>query len=173
MDAHALRTLEFDKILAKLARCTSFSAGRELALGLTPSTDYGEAVRRQRETAEARRLIQMKPRTGLGGAHDVRPLAEKAERGGLLDPDNLLNIASTLECARELKTSIMRLDAELPLLAEVADGIEPLVRTVENINRCINPRGEVTDQASPALGALRRQIRALHDRLYQIGRAHV
>ena len=32
MDPHALRTLEFDKILAKLARCTSFSAGRELAL---------------------------------------------------------------------------------------------------------------------------------------------
>ena len=167
MDPHALRTLEFDKILAKLARCTSFSAGRELALGLTPSTDYGEVVRRQRETAEARRLIAMKPRTGLGGAHDVRPLAEKAQRGGLLDPDNLLQIASTLECARELKTSIVRLGEELPLLAEVADGIEPLVRLVEDINRCINQRGEVTDQASPALGALRRQIRALHDRLYQ------
>ena len=167
MDPHALRTLEFDKILAKLARSTSFSAGRELALALTPSTDFGEVVLRQRETAEARRLIQMKPRTGLGGAHDVRPLAEKAARGGLLDPDNLLQIASTLECARELKNSISRLDEELPLLAEVADGIEPLVRVVEDINRCINPRGEVTDQASPALGALRRQIRALHDRLYQ------
>ena len=167
MDAHALRTLEFDKILAKLARSTSFSAGSELALALEPSTDYGEVVRRQRETAEARRLIQMKPRTGLGGAHDVRPLAEKAERGGLLDPDNLLGIASTLECARELKTSITRLGEELPLLAAVADGIEPLVRLVENINRCINQRAEVTDQASPALGALRRQIRSLHDRLYQ------
>ncbi len=166
MDPHALRTLEFDKILAKLARSTSFSAGRELALDLTPSTDYGEVVRRQRETAEARRLIAMKPRTGLGGAHDVRPLAEKAERGGLLDPDNLLQIASTLECARELKTSIIRLE-ELPLLAAVAEGIEPLVRIVEDINRCINQRAEVTDQASPALGALRRQIRALHDRLYQ------
>jgi DNA mismatch repair protein MutS2 len=166
MDPHALRTLEFDKILAKLARSTSFSAGRELALDLTPSTDYGEVVRRQRETAEARRLIAMKPRTGLGGAHDVRPLAEKAERGGLLDPDNLLQIASTLECARELKTSIIRLE-ELPLLAEIASGIEPLVRIVEDINRCINQRSEVTDQASPALGALRRQIRALHDRLYQ------
>jgi DNA mismatch repair protein MutS2 len=166
MDPHAFRTLEFDKILAKLARSTSFSAGRELALDLTPSTDYGEVVRRQRETAEARRLIAMKPRTGLGGAHDVRPLAEKAERGGLLDPDNLLQIASTLECARELKTSIIRLE-ELPLLAEIASGIEPLVRIVEDINRCINQRSEVTDQASPALGALRRQIRALHDRLYQ------
>ena len=46
MDPHALRTLEFDKILAKLARSTSFSAGRELALDLTPST--AEVVLRQR-----------------------------------------------------------------------------------------------------------------------------
>src|SRR5690349_6900678 len=105
MDAHALRTLEFDKVLARLARHTSFSAGRELALELTPSSDHGHVVLRQRQTAEARRLLQMKPRTGLAGAHDVRPLAEKAARGGVLEPNDLLTIASTLECARDLKSS--------------------------------------------------------------------
>lgn len=167
MDDHALRTLEFDKILAKLARCTSFAAGEQLALALTPSADYREVVRRQRETAEARRLMQLKPRTGLGGAHDVRPLAEKAARGGLLDAQNLLDIASTLECARDMKTSITRLDESLPILANIVDGMEPLVRTIDSINRSINQRGEVTDQASPALSALRREIRTLHDRLYQ------
>jgi DNA mismatch repair protein MutS2 len=166
MDAHALRTLEFDKILAKLARHTSFSAGRELALALEPSTEVREVVRRQRETAEARRLLQMKPRTGLGGAHDVRPLAEKAARGGILDPNELLEIASTLECARDLKTSVARLEA-LPLMGEIVDLIEPMTRTIEEINRSINQRGEVTDQASPALGAVRREVRTLHDRLYQ------
>jgi len=165
MDAHALRTLEFDKILAKLARHTSFSAGRELALALEPSTEIREVVRRQRETAEARRLLQMKPRTGLGGAHDVRPLAEKAARGGILDPNELLSTASTLECARDLKASVARLEA-LPLLRETVDLIEPMARTIEEINRSINQRAEVTDQASPALGAVRREVRTLHDRLY-------
>ena len=167
MDERALRTLEFDKILAKLARCTSFSAGRELALALTPSTEYREVLRRQRETAEARRLTQLKPRTGLGGAHDVRSLAEKAGRGGVLDPQDLLDIATTLECAREMKSSISRLDEALPILAAIVDGIEPLVQTTDAINRSINQRGEVTDQASPALGSLRREIRKLHDRLHQ------
>jgi DNA mismatch repair protein MutS2 len=167
MDAHALRTLEFDKIRERLAGATSFSAGRELALELTPSPEYREVVRRQRETAEARRLVQMKPRTGMQGAHDVRPLAEKCARGGLLIPDELLEIASTLECARELKTSIGRLDEALPLLSAIVDGIEPLARLVGDINHCINQRAEVTDQASPALGAIRREIRTVHDRLYQ------
>ena len=167
MDANALRTLEYPKILDRLAKHASFSAGKELALGLQPSTDIREVVRRQRGTAEARRLQQLKPRTGLQGAHDVRQFAEKAERGGILQPEELLNVASTLECARELKSSISRLETELPLLAAVVDGIEPMVKTVENINRSINQRMEVTDQASPALGAIRREVRTLHDRLYQ------
>ena len=156
MDAHALRTLEYDKIIARLARHTSFAAGRELAEALEPSPEYREVVLRQRETAEARRLLQLKPRTGLGGAHEVRPLAEKSARGGVLDANELLDIASTLECARDLRTSITRLDEALPLLAEIADGIEPMPRIIENINRCINQRGEVTDQASTALGSIRR-----------------
>jgi DNA mismatch repair protein MutS2 len=167
MDARALRTLEFDKVLARLAKHTSFSAGRQLALELIPTADYRDVVRRQRETAEARRLVQMKPRTGLAGAHDVRPLAEKAERGGLLDPNDLLSIASTLECARGLKSSIARLDEALPLLAAITDGIEPLVPTIESISRSINQRGEVTDQASPELAGIRREIRTVHDRLHQ------
>lgn len=167
MDANALRTLEYPKILERLAKHASFSAGKELALGLQPSTDIREVVRRQRGTAEARRLQQLKPRTGLQGAHDVRQLAEKAERGGILQPEELLNIASTLACARELKSSISRLETELPLLAAIVDGIEPMVKTVEGINRSINQRMEVTDQASPALGAIRREVRTLHDRLYQ------
>ncbi len=167
MDAHALRTLEFDKVIARLAKHTSFAAGRELALALQPSPERAEVVRRQRETAEARRLLNMKPRTGLAGAHDVRPSAAKAERGGVLDPNELLDIARTLECARDLKYAIARLAETLPLLAAAVDLIEPLTRIIDDVNRCINQRGEVTDAASPALGALRREIRTLHGRLYQ------
>ncbi|MEX2247239.1 MAG: endonuclease MutS2 [Dehalococcoidia bacterium] len=167
MDAHALRTLEFDKIVARLARHTSFAAGKELALALEPSTQHAEVVRRQRETAEARRLLELKPRTGLGGAHDVRPLAEKASRGGLVEPAELLDVASTLECARDLRTSIVRLGESLPLLAETAGAIDPLPALIAGINRCINQRAEVNDDASPALASVRREVRTLHDRLYQ------
>ena len=167
MDAHALRTLEFDKIIARLARHTSFAAGRELALGLEPSAEYREVVRRQRETAEARRLLALKPRTGLGGAHDVRPQAAKAARGGVLDPNELLDVATTLECARDLKYAITKLDEGLPLLGDLVSVVEPLTRIIDDVNRCINQRCEVTDQASPALGAIRREVRTLHDRLYQ------
>jgi dsDNA-specific endonuclease/ATPase MutS2 len=56
MDEHALRVLEFDKVLARLAHLASFSAGQELALDLRPSPSYEEALERQHTLAEALRL---------------------------------------------------------------------------------------------------------------------
>jgi DNA mismatch repair protein MutS2 len=73
LNPKTLSTLEFDKVLARLAQHTAFSAGRALALALRPSSDYTEVVRRQRITAEARRLLEMQPNLSLGGAHDVGP----------------------------------------------------------------------------------------------------
>jgi len=167
-----LATLEFDKVLARLARHASFSAGRELALALRPSTNHAEVVRRQRLTAEARRLRAMKPSIGLGGAHDVRPLAHKASLGGILEPTELLDISSTLRAAQEMRSTLTRLSggapgiqAGLPLLAELVEDLPEAPDVVADIARCINARAEVTDAASPVLAVLRRDVRIAHDRL--------
>ncbi|MGB2712462.1 MAG: hypothetical protein WBC33_13220, partial [Conexibacter sp.] len=158
---------------AKLARHTSFSAGRELALALRPSAERAAVVRRQRITAEARRLREIQPRAGLGGVHDVRAFADKAARGGELQPNELLDIASTLSAAEALRSTIGRFRADarstgrdlLPLLAELSERFEPLPELVAEIERCIDQRAEVTDAASPKLGVLRREVRIAHDRL--------
>ena len=84
--AKTLATLEFDKILARLAGLCQTTAGRELALALRPSSDYAEVVRRQRLTAEARRLLELKPNLSLGGARDVRPHAARAPSPASLSP---------------------------------------------------------------------------------------
>src|SRR5688572_2612093 len=92
--------LEFDAIRQQLATHTSFSAGRELALQLEPTADIKEARRRQAATAEALKLPGLRPGLHLGGVHDVRSLAERARIAGLLAPEELLDIASTVRGAR-------------------------------------------------------------------------
>lgn len=180
MHEKTLTTLEFDKVLARLARHTSFSAGRELALALRPSTNHAEVVRRQRLTAEARRLLSMKPGIGVGGARDVRPLAHKASLGGILEPTELLDIAGTLQAALEMRSSLARLSgslpvrqagrpsgqAGLPLLAELAEDLPEVAGLAADIARAISARAEVTDAASPVLAVLRRDVRIAHDRLH-------
>jgi len=165
MDEHTLRVLEFDKVIERLARHTSFAVGRERALALTPSTQRDEVVRRQRITAEARRLREMQSRLGLGGARDVRVPADKAARGAILQPQELLDIASTMSAAGHLRSAISRVADEAPLLAALAREFESMPELVAEIERSIDQRAEVTDAASPALGALRRNVRVSHDRL--------
>jgi DNA mismatch repair protein MutS2 len=166
MNPKTLSTLEFDKVLARLAQHTAFSAGRALALALRPSSDYDEVVRRQRITAEARRLLEMQPNLSLGGAHDVRPQARKAALAGVLEPSELLDIQGTLSLAISLRKTVQRLGVPaLPLLTALADGLAALSPLVAEIARCINPRSEVTDAASPLLATCRRQAHLAHDRL--------
>ena len=165
VDPKYLKTLELDKILARLAEHTSFSAGRDLVLQLEPSADITEVRRRQQETTEARMLLSMQPGVTLGGTHDVRPLLRQAEIGASLDPQSLLDIQTTLVSGKTLRRTILSQAGQIPALAELAQGIEECPRLVAEIARCINDRGEVVDSASPALGRIRRELAVARDRL--------
>src|ERR1700737_2994910 len=119
--AFAIGTLEFDLVREQLARHTSFSAGRELALELLPTPRIEEAQRRQAATAEALKLPGLRPGLHLGGVHDVRPQAERARVGGVLGPEELLDIASTVRGARAWRRGLGALRDETPTLLELVD----------------------------------------------------
>ncbi|MDY6876832.1 MAG: endonuclease MutS2 [Chloroflexota bacterium] len=165
MDAKHLATLEFPKVTARLATYASFSAGAELTHALTPATDLQEAHWRVETTSEARILLETKPATTLGGAHDVRPLVTAAQRGAVLPPPELLDVRDTLVAARNLHRTLSRLEAQFPNLAHIAGRIQPCPEVVEEINRCLDERGNVRDNASPELARIRREVRVAHDRI--------
>jgi DNA mismatch repair protein MutS2 len=162
-----LETLELDKILEQLAEHIAFSAGRELALGRQPATDFAEVQRRQEETAEARALLSVKPGLTLGGVHDVRPLLKNARIGATLEAGALLDVQSTLLGGKALRRAILPDKALYPVLAATAERIEECPELVTDIGRCINDKGEVVDSASPALSRIRRELAVAHDRLLE------
>ena len=165
MNPRTMRSLEYAKILTRLADQTSFSAGRELALALRPSTDFDEVARRQQETTEAKDLLDRKGGVSLGGAHDVRPQVKRAAMDAALTPQELLDIRDTLVSGRTLRRMITRGAEGWPLLAETALQIEECPNLVAEIERCINDQGEVVDGASPTLARIRRELRITHERL--------
>ena len=159
------QTLELPKILERLAAHASFSAGAEKARALAPSTDPAEIRERLATTTEARRFLALHPQADLGGARDVRPVVDAARREAVLAPTDLLDVAQTLETARRLRQILTRQEAQFPRLAAVAACLEPCPELVEAIGRVLDERGEVRDDASPALARIRRDLRAAHDRL--------
>jgi DNA mismatch repair protein MutS2 len=164
MDSKTLHILEYPKILEQLARFCDFTASAELARALEPTSNYEEAKRLLAETSEARRLLSVNDLT-IGGSHDIRPAADLAKRGGILDAQQLLDIKSTLIACRELKKSLERKTGEYPLLAALAAGLPESHGIVDAVTRVLSERGEVLDSASPKLAELRRGIKAAHGRL--------
>ncbi|HEU5098969.1 MAG TPA: endonuclease MutS2 [Roseiflexaceae bacterium] len=161
-----LETLEFPKIRDRLARHTSFSASRELALGLLPSTDAYLIRRRLRLTSEARRLLDERPDASIGGARDIRPAAGLARRGGVLDAAVFLEIAATLASGRRLRGLLLKQDAEsFPSLRELAEDLPNLQPVEDAIAATIGEDGTVLDSASPKLGRLRAEVRIAFGRL--------
>src|SRR5215510_2713885 len=164
MDSKTLQVLEYPKILERLKAFCDFSASMELALALEPTDSYDLALARLAETTEARKLFSIED-IGIGGAHDIRQAVDLAARSGVLDPQQLLDIKSTLISCRDLKKSIERKTDEYPRLAQNAAGLPESYGIVDAITRILSERGEVLDSASPKLATLRREIKIAHDRL--------
>ena len=164
MDSKTLHVLEYEKILDRLSGYCDFSASKELAQAVQPTSHLDEARRLLTETTEARFLFSTRDLT-IGGSHDFREAADLAARGGVLESQALLDIKSTLIASRELKKSLTEAAEEAPRLAEIAVGLPETRGLVSAITRVLSERGDVLDSASPKLGNIRREKKVSHDRL--------
>jgi len=160
-------TLEYPEILKRLARYTDFSGGAELALALLPTSDHREARERLALTREARLLLDARSDFALGGVHDIRPLAERAQHGVTLQPGDFLQARDTLVGAARVRRILTQLETQFPGLADIAWRIHPLANLVEAIGRVLDDRGEVRDNASPELARIRRDLRVAQDRIQE------
>jgi DNA mismatch repair protein MutS2 len=166
MDDKSRKTLEFDKVLDRLAGYTSFSAGHALALQLKPTADLDQARRWQAETGEALMLFDARTDITIGGARDVRRPADNAQRGFVLPPEDLLEIRSTVAAGRDIRRKLVKLEEESPHLFEIAVLIEECPGLISAISSTLDERGEVLDSASTQLAHVRRQLRIVHDRIH-------
>ena len=151
--------LEFPRVRERLANYTSFPAGRELALGLQPTSDVEWVKLLLRQSAEARRLLSVRPDFHIGEAYDVSEDVTRAEKGVSLDPLVLLKVLKTLAAARLVRNGLNRLCDDLPALWGIAQDITVLTPTETEIGKCLSPTGEILDAASVRLADVRGSIR--------------
>jgi len=165
MDTKDLQTLELSAVLEQLANSAAFSASKELARSLMPSDDIEHVSSRLAETTEARLLLSVKIDLTIGGAHDIRPLAEAASRGSVLEASELLDVKSTLIAARTMGRHFEKEEEAYPELCRIALDFQPAPGLIDRISKALDEHGEVVDGASESLGVIRRDLRHAHDRL--------
>lgn len=165
MDEKTLTTLEFHKILHQLESFTSFRPSAELALALLPVSDLEEALYRQNLTHEAVVYLSKSNQAGIGGSHDIRPTVELARHAGVATPQELLDIKDTLISARNLLRAFERNRLEYPRLSELVLSMQIPSGIIEAISLAISDHGEILDSASPALAAIRKDLKTVRERL--------
>jgi DNA mismatch repair protein MutS2 len=165
-----LTKLEFPAIRERLAGLCRFSVSAERAHEIGPTGDAKTVAYLLDVTQEAVDLVTNFPDITIGGARDVRELAEKAEKGGRLQPGELLLVHDMVVAARSLRRSLFRLpevESRFRNLHEFTTHVADMPELEADIGRSISPRGDVLDSASDELGRIRRAIRIHHSRLIE------
>ncbi len=159
------KILEFDKIRERLCDSCVTEGAKARALSLTPSDDYDTVVMRQRKTDDAKRLVNAKGFPSFSAPDTVIASADRAYKGAVLSPKELLDVASLLRCARGLLDYINTDKPFETSLDEIFRRMLTNRELEEKITRSVISEELIADEASTALAEIRRKIRATNNRI--------
>src|SRR5699024_6424631 len=165
MNEKTLYKLEYDKIIDLLTEKASSFGGRSRCRRLKPMTSIEKIEVAQQETEAAFQRIVKKGRPSFGGCAPVNESLKRLEIGGTLGSGELLRICRLLENAGQVKAYGRREngDESTDCLDGYFDQLTPILPLTSEIRRCILEEDEISDDASPALRQIRRQIGQIND----------
>ena len=154
----SLLKLELDQVLEQLARCAGSEGGKEACRKLRPVSDLEDVQRMLDETTAASNLCTRKGNPVFADVTDMSASLERADRGGCLQPMELLRIAGILRCARTIQGYIAE-DEEKTVLDSLFHSLTANKYLEDKIFGAILSEEEIADNASPALADIRRHMR--------------
>ena len=168
MNEKTLYKLEYDKIIDLLTEKASSFGGRSRCRRLKPMTSIEKIEAAQQETEAAFQRIVKKGRPSFGGCAPVNESLKRLEIGGTLGSGELLRICRLLENAGQVKAYGRREngDESTDCLDGYFDQLTPILPLTSEIRRCILEEDEISDDASPALRQIRRQIGQINDKVH-------
>ncbi|MBL8957840.1 MAG: Smr/MutS family protein [Myxococcaceae bacterium] len=133
---------------------------RALARPFLPGAD--EVLASYQLIGEARALKHEPLSLPLGGLTDVRTNVDRAHRGALLEPKDLIAITHVLFAFEKTLETLRARRERLPTMLSLAQAMPELEKVATRLDRSFDPSGEISDRASPALRDARDHARGLH-----------
>ena len=154
----SLHKLELNLVLEQLAACAGSQGGKAACLKLTPESDLDTVNALLAQTTAASDLCARKGNPAFGEVTDVSASLERANRGGSLQPKELLTIGGILRCARNIKSYVSE-DDPATVLDPLFDALTPNKYLEDKIFGAILSEEEIADNASGELSDIRRHMR--------------
>ena len=154
----SLAKLELYQVLELLAQCAGSTDGKAACMALRPTSDLEDVMELLAETSAASQLCDRKGNPNFSDVHDPNAALERADRGGSLQPKELLRIAGVLRSTRTIKSYCGDED-ESTVLDPLFAALTPNKYLEDRIFGAILTEEEIADTASPALADIRRHMR--------------
>lgn len=154
----SLLKLELDQVLNLLSACAGSEGGKEACLRLRPTSDLEDVEYMLQQTTAASDLCTRKGNPVFGDVTDVSASLERTDRGGSLQPTELLRIAGVLRCARTIKGYVAE-DEKETVLDSLFRALSPNKYLEDKIFGAILSEEEIADNASSTLADIRRHMR--------------
>ena len=157
MNNKTIEKLNYAKLKELVKSYCVSSLGKELIDKLKPSSDIKQVNRRLEETSEGRRLLDASYHIPLEGVFNINPLIEKMDKGGVLEPSELVTIGDFLRGCRKIKNFIKDKEGYAETLSAYGENIISLEFIEDEIN--ISIKGSIVDSnASKELRKIRNKI---------------
>ena len=160
------KILEFDRIKEKLAELACTEKARQQIQELKPSLSELEVKASQRETTEARKMIEICGNPPVTALQGVDEWIEFASKGGCLTPRQLEQISMVLAAVRRLKDYLRRGKEHEIGLAYYAENLDGLDDIREELGSKIRNE-RVDDYASKTLKSLREAIDRAETKMHE------
>src|SRR6267142_310335 len=151
---------EWNAVRALLAHEALTEMGRDRAITAEPLTEVSSVQAAIEMTRQARLALSTAGPLPLEALPDIRPLLGRCRAdGSMLEGPELIQIVPTLEASPKLRAHGQASRESSPAVAAITDALPRFSELAERLRRALDASGSVTDDASPTLKRLRREIR--------------
>ncbi|MEY3332326.1 MAG: Endonuclease MutS2 [Cyanobacteriota bacterium] len=167
IQSETLELLEWPRLCQHLSTFAATKLGAIVARNLPIPENQAASVELLAQTKEVYELeSRLHPGLSFEGIQDIGDSIERAALQGILSGEELLAIATTLAGTRNLRRVIDNQE-NVPVLADLVSQLRTYPELEQEIHRCIDERGQVTDRASQKMGEIRVELRRIRSQITQ------
>ena len=165
MHAGALRALEFDRIVDVIRGFAQTPQGEAHLAALQPATEPRAVAAALAATSETVSFLAGN-QIAVQAPHELQVILEGVTvEGRPLEPLQLLALATFLSTVNTTCSAVRRARASFPILLAIVERAASFDQEIADVQRKIDPAGDVVDDASPELRRIRESLRRQRTRL--------
>lgn len=153
----SMKALEFDKIIEILCNNAVSENAKEKLKILQPYLDERDVLAKQKDTTEARKILDHIGSAPLPTMKDIPMLLELSEKGAMLVPEQLTQVELFINACKRMKGFLKRAESLSVDIASYGYSIYSLETLSTQIEECIR-NNVIQDSASKELKDIRRKL---------------